>query len=369
MLGLFAVCPCSAGYVSLSLAKENTEQRMKLNEYSQEMKKLKRSRISKETVLKIRTNIKNVEKENKILRLRLKTKTQLLKSICLKNSRLDTKVVKLCEEKTHLNDVILEKEAHIENLNTEILALSEKVKTKGQELNESVSENEWLREIVENENNIINIYDEVEKKYTFELRECIYKLLKHNVSSRQIAPVIESVLTMVNKVPNRLPARSTILDMNIERLLLSQTQLAHDISMKENTTLYTDETTKFGTKYMGYHLSDMQGTMYVLGLREIETKSASDTLTTLQDILKDLDDCLKAKGDNVVVSKRLLANIVATMSDRASTEIKFNQLLQDFRSTILPDLVENWVLLSNEDQLAISQVMNFFCGLHSIVHF
>ena len=34
-----SVCPCSAGYVSLSLAKENTEQRMKLNEYSQEMKK------------------------------------------------------------------------------------------------------------------------------------------------------------------------------------------------------------------------------------------------------------------------------------------------------------------------------------------
>ena len=47
-----SVFPCSAGYVSFSFAKENTEQRMNLNEYSQEMKKIKRSRISKEIVLK-----------------------------------------------------------------------------------------------------------------------------------------------------------------------------------------------------------------------------------------------------------------------------------------------------------------------------
>ena len=73
--------------------------------------------------------------------------------------------------------------------------------------------------------------------------------------------------------------------------------------MKENTTLYTDDTTKFDTKYMGYHLTYMQGTMYVLELREVETQSASDTLTTLQDILKDLDDCLKAKGGNADASK------------------------------------------------------------------
>lgn len=183
---------------------------MKLNEYSQEMKKrLKRSRIIKETVLKITAPITNVQKENKVLRLRLKTKTQLLKSIPLNNSRLDTKVVKLCEEMTHLTDVILEREAQIKNVKREMFTLSERAKTKGQEFNESVSENEWLREIVENENNIINTYDEVEKKYTFELRECIYILLKHNVSSRQFDPVIESVLTMVNKVPNRLPARSS----------------------------------------------------------------------------------------------------------------------------------------------------------------
>jgi hypothetical protein len=44
----------------------------------------------------------------------------------------------------------------------------------------------------------------------------------------------------------------------------------------------------------------------------------------------------------LTVSKKMLVNIVATMSDRASTEIKFNELVQDFRRQILPDLIENW---------------------------
>ena len=188
-----------------------------------------------------------------------------------------------------------------------------------------------------------------------------------SVSSRNVSPVIETVLSMVKKVPNKLPARSTILDMNIERLLISQTQLSQDVSEKKNTTLYTDETTKFGTKYTGYHLRDQEGRMYVLGLRELETKSASDTLATFQEILKDIEH--RYKVDDSIVSKKCLVNIIATMSDRASTEIKFNELLQDFRSKILPDLIENWSSMSNEDQTAVSQLMNFFCGLHSLVHF
>lgn len=57
------------------------------------------------------------------------------------------------------------------------------------------------------------------------------------------------------------------------------------------------------------------------------------------------------------------------MSDRASTEIKFKELVQDLRAQILPELVENWTNLSKEVQNSISQLMNFFCGLHSLVHF
>lgn len=38
----------------------------------------------------------------------------------------------------------------------------------------------------------------------------------------------------------------------------------------------------------------------------------------------------------------ILANICDTVSDRASTEKTFNNLLEEFRSTILPEVVDNW---------------------------
>jgi hypothetical protein len=56
---------------------------------------------------------------------------------------------------------------------------------------------------------------------------------------------------------------------------------------------------------------------YVLGMREIVTKSAADTLSAFQQILGDIEDRMKEANQ---AAKRVLANITATMSDRASTE-------------------------------------------------
>jgi len=47
-------------------------------------------------------------------------------------------------------------------------------------------------------------------------------------------------------------------------------------------------------------------------------------------------------------AKRILANITATMSDRASTEKKFNSLLEELRTSILADLNSNWDELSTK---------------------
>ena len=44
------------------------------------------------------------------------------------------------------------------------------------------------------------------------------------------------------------------------------------------------------------------------------------------------------------------------MSDRASTEKNFNKLLEELRSTVLPELYENWEELSQEEQTKASTV-------------
>jgi hypothetical protein len=41
--------------------------------------------------------------------------------------------------------------------------------------------------------------------------------------------------------------------------------------------------------------------MYVLGLRELETKSASDTLATFQEILKDIEDRYKVDDSCLIL--------------------------------------------------------------------
>ena len=54
---------------------------------------------------------------------------------------------------------------------------------------------------------------------------------------------------------------------------------------------------------MGYEAADSSGTLWVLGLRDIETKSASDTLKVFKQILDDLDEKSSEKGSETSNSK------------------------------------------------------------------
>jgi len=114
----------------------------------------------------------------------------------------------------------------------------------------------------------------------------------------------------------KIPTRSTVLNMNVERLILAQKQLREVIPDQENLTLYADETSKFGIKYSDYHVSDQEGNMYVLGMRQLETKSAQNTLNVFQEILSDIED----KTEEANSTEKILLKITATMSNRASTE-------------------------------------------------
>lgn len=68
----------------------------------------------------------------------------------------------------------------------------------------------------------------------------------------------------------------------------------------------------------------MEGNLWVLGLRDIETKSTNNTLEVFKDLLNDLDE--RSDSTENQVSKDIICHIKATMSDRAATEVKFNEL-------------------------------------------
>ena len=55
------------------------------------------------------------------------------------------------------------------------------------------------------------------------------------------------------------------------------------------------------------------------------------------------------------------------MSDRHAAEKLFNELLADYRSEILPDIVSGWAEASETEKEQLTRMNNFFCGLHFLV--
>ena len=86
-------------------------------------------------------------------------------------------------------------------------------------------------------------------------------------------------------------------------------------------------------------------------------KSAQTAFETFQTILKDLNDSVVDSEKNV--GDLIVSNIVNTMSDRASTEKAFNNILDSYRKSILPKVTNGWADLSEDQQASLTK-MHFF---------
>lgn len=131
--------------------------------------------------------------------------------------------------------------------------------------------------------------------------------------------------------------------------------------------MLSDETTKYATKMEGIHAADADGRVWVLGLRELLTKSSADVFEVFQQILADVDESCKATTNEK--SRHILANISARLSDRAATELKLGELIEEARKEILPLVRDGYDQMSEEDRTAAGRLLVFSCGLHGLVHF
>ena len=242
------------------------------------------------------------------------------------------------------------------------------------ELNKLREENIQLREvnallvskINELQHETINLYDD-NGQVKPQVTKCVWEILSHNVAQGKVVPVIEASLRMAGKSCMRFPSESTIRNMDKQRLLVAQKQLC-EIEDRQNTNLQTDETPKFGEKYCAYILQDENANSYLLGMRHMADKSAQTTLDTLKEILSDLTDvCNNSQSESKAPGQIILTNITSTMSDRAATEVKFNNLLEEYRKEFLPLYKDGFNDLSAEEQAVVSKLHNFFCGLHLLV--
>ena len=344
---------------------EKSKLKMKLKEKEAQHKEEMKSKNEK--TKEIKQTLRTVQKENLHLialkesqESKLKRKSLELKAANSRESYQRTKVAKLEEAQTHeaqskqtnlnqFNDMLIE----IDKLKTEIKNL----KTENSDLRNQLLEHQL--------DNTVTVFDEDKKVFLPELQTCVYELLSNHVSSSRVSKVIEAVLKLAGKKANHLPSTTTVQKMNLQRLVLSQKQLG-DLVNEKHISLYTDETSKYGNKVMGFHIRDNEGHFYTLGLRDLVTKSGKDSLQTFKEILNDIDKT--ANDTESKISKQILTNITSTMSDSASTEKKFNELLKDYRLSVLPYTIQNYDHLDEESKKSVGTLMNFFCGMHSLVH-
>lgn len=198
---------------------------------------------------------------------------------------------------------------------------------------------------------------------------CVMELLSHNVGIQKVEPVIRAVLKLAGIECERLPHHTAINDMLAEAHAMAQLQLTETLTQEgQHNVLHTDGTSKFGHKYAGYQISTEQAT-YTLGIRETDSGSAQTTLNTLEEILDDLTSAAAArKGAGTEIGKIILSKIKSTMSDRAATEKAFNDLLSQYRSEILPTVLQEWEKLSDEERQSMSRMYNFYCGMHFVTN-
>ena len=113
-------------------------------------------------------------------------------------------------------------------------------------------------------------------------------LLKSNVSSAQVPSVIRAVAKVCSQ-PNpdieSLPSRSAVDTMHGRWLAIAHQQM-EGLRQEVDMTLYTEETRKRGVTYITYTVTTKEKETGVLGVQQIVTTSAEDTLTTFLDLIK-----------------------------------------------------------------------------------
>ena len=115
---------------------------------------------------------------------------------------------------------------------------------------------------------------------------------------------------------------------------------------------------------MTYTINNDNEKTYILGLREMVSKSADDTLSTFKDVLDDISHiCCNDITPGNETGIKIPSQIKITMIGRVATEPKFNELLYIYQSECLGKCIEGWDTVS----IAAQEDEKQFGGLHTLV--
>ena len=288
--------------------------------------------------------IKGLQNDNEDLDSKLKkvlkSNSRSRKSLCVwkKKARALLFEQENSEEETVFQSYVQDLKDQIEYLEDEKLKLEEKI-------------NSFLKD------REVQVFQE--GKYCDEVRQVYEDLLCYGLGSRNIEPVIRTVLKKLAGLDaGRLPKASFAKYMLLEARTLAQLQIAdelsgggNDIPVESNNTLQSDGTSKQKRSFQTY------------GVWESATSDAKTQLDVFLEVLSDIGQL----NNNSNFVNQTIASIKNLMSDRCNTQKCFNNMFITLRETILPKVEELWDSLSQEERTSLSKINQFFCGLHFLV--
>ena len=146
------------------------------------------------------------------------------------------------------------------------------------------------------------VYTKSSQKFADGVRQCCIELLPVNVATKQVEPVIRSVLKNIASIDiEALPRQSTLTGMLAEMKCLAYQQISDEIC-QDYIALHSDGTSKFGEHYESYQISN-EKVVYSLDLCEMLTGSAA--LHLLKQIMHDLDLVAGAGSGNFLAFRSL----------------------------------------------------------------
>ena len=175
--------------------------------------------------------------------------------------------------------------------------------------------------------------------YTANVRELYYSLLSLRLPPARISPIVQNVICRLMPSLNvRLPGKSCAAYMrSAEMSTISSIQKASELANSEQWHLYSDGTTLQQTKKVAFLINGI-----VLGVHDVSDGSSQAAL-----------DALKAELHKMGES---ISRIVSSTSDDASTQLKFNRLLEKESGKSQGTVVENKCAMHLDVNLRHAQV-------------
>ena len=363
----------SATRKSLLRNEQNQALQMTITNLCSELRKVTDESTSlKEQLFSLqkKTSVRNLHKREKRKLKRLSMQRRVISDITLENKHLTTKLKKVEKSLRKSEQKCAMKLSHCrQRYNPKRLRYKSQLQHAMRKVHNSMdtdtaSDSESFISD-DGEDGTFSTYDK--GHYTAKVRECCMQLLAYNVGISNIEPCIKAVCDLVGCKPDRLPSKSTLANMMVEAQAISHLQIADCVPSFSTNMLHSDGTTKFGEKYGGLQITTPDS-CYTLCLTSMKAGGANDFKQLLVDALSDIAcTCQAVSKNGTEISNRILVSIKNTMSDRHIVEKKFNELLESYRTGVLPDIIQGWDDFTEEQQLSFSRVNNFFCGLHFLV--